>query len=125
MDGVIWTNGCVTNAWVESRNGLSCVVIVLNCVASGIVQGDVQISLLYILWFSCCLSLLQFLTKVPKHRLGCHPTTGASDIKGHAFFKPIDWNKLARRKLKPPYKPKIVSELLAECMQATKYCVKF
>lgn len=51
----------------------------------------------------------QFLTKHPSRRLGCHPDTGESDIKSAPFFKSMDWERLARRELKPPYKPKIVS----------------
>ena len=52
----------------------------------------------------------QFLHKHPGHRLGCHPKTGAEDIKAHLFFKSIEWDKLERRELKPPFKPKIVSD---------------
>ena len=52
---------------------------------------------------------MQFLTKHPAKRLGCHPTTGHDDIKNHVFFQTIDWTKLAAREIKPPYKPKIVS----------------
>lgn len=48
-----------------------------------------------------------FLTKHPSRRLGCHPETGEKDIKDHVFFKGLDWGKLERRELKPPYKPKI------------------
>ncbi|XP_064406888.1 protein kinase C alpha type-like [Halichondria panicea] len=48
-----------------------------------------------------------FLTKHPSRRLGCHPDTGESDIKSAPFFKSMDWERLARRELKPPYKPKI------------------
>nr|CAA73553.1 Serine/Threonine protein kinase [Suberites domuncula] len=48
-----------------------------------------------------------FLTKHPSRRLGCHPETGEQDIKGAPFFKSIDWDRLGRRELKPPYKPKI------------------
>ena len=52
---------------------------------------------------------MQFLTKHPRNRLGCDPRTGEEDIKRHIFFQSIDWDKLAARELKPPYKPKIVS----------------
>lgn len=51
-----------------------------------------------------------FLTKHPSRRLGCHPDTGESDIKRHIFFKSIDWDKLTKRQIKPPYKPKIKSK---------------
>ena len=54
---------------------------------------------------------MQFLTKHPAKRLGCHPTTGHDDIKNHSFFQTIDWTKLAAREIKPPYKPKIVSSI--------------
>ena len=60
---------------------------------------------------SLSLSPLQgFLTKHPARRLGCNPTTGEDDIKGHVFFKTTDWVKLEARQIRPPYKPKIVSQ---------------
>lgn len=59
-----------------------------------------------------CVVSSQFLHKHPGHRLGCNPKTGAEDIKGHLFFKPIEWDKLERRELKPPFKPKIVSDTM-------------
>ena len=55
---------------------------------------------------------LQFLMKHPSRRLGCNPETGPEDIKGHIFFKTVDWQKLGNREIKPPYKPKIVSLFL-------------
>ena len=57
--------------------------------------------------------MLQFLTKAASKRLGCHPTTGIRDIKAHNFFKLIDWNKLERREIPPPYVPRIVSTIIA------------
>ena len=63
----------------------------------------------YCTWSVMCVSS-QFLHKHPGHRLGCHPKTGAEDIKAHLFFKSIEWDKLERRELKPPFKPKIVSD---------------
>ena len=53
----------------------------------------------------------QFLAKNPQKRLGSNPETGVEDIKTQPFFKAIDWDKLRRRDVKPPYRPKIVSDL--------------
>ncbi|XP_066528117.1 ribosomal protein S6 kinase alpha-1 isoform X3 [Hoplias malabaricus] len=52
-------------------------------------------------------SLLRALFKRnPTNRLGSGPD-GAEEIKRHAFFSTIDWNKLFRRELKPPFKPAV------------------
>uniref|UniRef100_A0A8C3ASD3 non-specific serine/threonine protein kinase n=1 Tax=Cyclopterus lumpus TaxID=8103 RepID=A0A8C3ASD3_CYCLU len=52
-------------------------------------------------------SLLRALFKRnPSNRLGSC-ADGAEEIKRHGFFSTIDWNKLFRRELKPPFKPAV------------------
>ncbi|XP_015793089.1 protein kinase C iota type [Tetranychus urticae] len=49
-----------------------------------------------------------FLDKNPETRLGCNPDgSGFQDIKNHPFFRPLDWELLAEKKVIPPYIPKI------------------
>ncbi|ESO00961.1 hypothetical protein HELRODRAFT_82648, partial [Helobdella robusta] len=49
-------------------------------------------------------SLLQ---KNPKFRLG---RNGIDDLKAHPFFNNLDWDKLQRKGLPPPFKPKIIND---------------
>ena len=53
----------------------------------------------------------QFMTKKPSKRLGCVAVHGGERaILIHPFFhEKIDWEALEERKVKPPFKPKIVS----------------
>jgi len=55
-------------------------------------------------------SLLEgLLTRDVEKRLGSG-AEGGKAIKNHPFFKDIDWDKLERREIEPPFKPKVKSE---------------
>jgi len=50
-------------------------------------------------------SLLEgLLTRDVDRRLGSH---SSEDVKKHPFFKDIDWDKLEKKEMVPPYKPKV------------------
>lgn len=58
--------------------------------------------------------LTRLLRKEPKKRLGANMPKDMQTIKGHRFFRKIDWAKLERRELDPPIKPLITDPELAE-----------
>ncbi|KAL3287827.1 hypothetical protein HHI36_002286 [Cryptolaemus montrouzieri] len=50
-----------------------------------------------------------FMIKNPSRRLGCVAAHGyEAAIRVHPFFKEIDWTALEQRKVKAPFKPKII-----------------
>lgn len=52
----------------------------------------------------------KLLQRDPKKRLG-YGVNGTNDIKNHPWFKSIDWDKLYRKEIEPPFKCHIYSEL--------------
>lgn len=47
------------------------------------------------------------LQRDPHERLGYN---GFQEVKQHAWFKDIEWDKLLRKEIKPPYKPIVEGE---------------
>jgi len=79
-------------------------------------QSILHDDVLYPVWLSReAVGILKgFMTKNPARRLGCVTAHGGETaIRSHAFFKEIDWDALELRKVKPPFRPKIVSQLTA------------
>lgn len=56
---------------------------------------------------------LQLFEREPTKRLG---VTG--NIKIHPFFKTINWTLLEKRRLEPPFRPKVVCDPALRCLQA-------
>ncbi|GFY39809.1 putative protein kinase C delta type homolog [Trichonephila inaurata madagascariensis] len=55
--------------------------------------------------------LENLLLKTPSKRLGM-PSSPAGEIKDHPFFSTIDWDKLEKKEIPPPYKPRVVSMII-------------
>lgn len=58
--------------------------------------------------------ITRLLKKDPKKRLGSNMPKDLAIIKGHRFFRHIDWKKLAAREMEPPILPMITDPALAE-----------
>ncbi|XP_035290792.1 protein kinase C eta type [Anguilla anguilla] len=66
--------------------------------------------IVYASWLSTdAVAILKaFLTKNPLRRLGCVAADGGENaIVSHAFFSGVDWEKLNRKEIEPPFKPRI------------------
>ena len=58
--------------------------------------------------------LTRLLRKEPKKRLGACMPKDMQSIKGHRFFRKIQWDRLEKREMEPPIKPLITDPELAE-----------
>ncbi|KAF2396154.1 kinase-like protein [Trichodelitschia bisporula] len=58
--------------------------------------------------------LTRLLRKDPRKRLGGNMPKDMVALKGHRFFRKIDWVKLTRREMEPPIRPVVTDPELAE-----------
>lgn len=58
--------------------------------------------------------LIRLLRKKPKERLGANMPKDLNTIKKHRFFRKIDWKKLQRREVEPPFRPMVTDPAMAE-----------
>jgi len=59
----------------------------------------------------------RLLDRTPESRIGSG-ANGRKDIEKHAFFKGMDWSKMEKQQIPPPYVPKIKNPKKAECFDS-------
>jgi novel protein kinase C epsilon type len=65
------------------------------------------------------------MTKNPAKRLGCVAAHGTEEaIRNHPFFRDMDWEALEARRVKPPFKPKIVSSAYFVFISSYRFAFK-
>ncbi|KAF0992139.1 hypothetical protein HZS_6079 [Henneguya salminicola] len=55
--------------------------------------------------------ILQLLKKDPTERLACKRNIEFNEFKSHPFFKGFDWKDIEKKKLKPPFSPKLENDM--------------
>ncbi|XP_003739495.1 atypical protein kinase C-like [Galendromus occidentalis] len=61
------------------------------------------------------LILRALLKRDPAERLGCRPDKGSAEIRAHSFFAELDWDKLSKKSVAPPFKPRLSSNRDSRC----------
>jgi hypothetical protein len=59
-------------------------------------------------WLTDFFDILQLFERTPMDRLGYRHGTNPN-LRGHTYFKTINWTKLEARQIEPPFKPNVVS----------------
>ena len=57
---------------------------------------------------NACSLIEGLLAKKPKQRLGYG---GSQDIRNHPFFASVDWQSLEKKKVEPPFKPRLTGDM--------------
>lgn len=57
--------------------------------------------------------MFQLLEKEATKRLGSLGCNSGDDVMAHDFFRGLDWPRLEKKEIEPPYKPRVVSNLIS------------